>query len=272
MTPIGATRTKHGLWRAGLKRPDQCVWIPEGLGPEALTHASLLLHATTRLAVATGIASIWARDPFATHAGTRLLRSGSGDRFVLGLGVSHRLVVDPLRGHDYQSPRQAVDGYLTQLEGLDESNRDSGPRVIAALGPKMLDMAADHGTGVLTYLTTVEHTVDARRLSGGHLSVEIPASIGDRDQTRASARRHLSTYLGLENYQASFRRLGFTEDDFADNGSDRLVDTIVAQGTVDDIRAKVRERLEAGADHVAIQPLNGDTLSELLEAGAAAFT
>ncbi len=249
-----------------------CVWIPEGLGHEALTHASLLLHATNDIAVATGIANIWARDPFAAHAGTRLLRDGHDGRFVLGLGVSHRLVVDSLRGHAYERPVDAMDGYLTQLEDLDDSGSTSGPRVIAALGPRMLDLAASHGVGVLTYLTTIEHTVDARnRLPDNHLSVEMPVAIGSPTDTRASARRHLSGYLGLENYQASFLRLGFTDDDFANNGSDRLVDTIVAQGTIDGISARVEERLQAGADHVAIQPLDQTTLTGLLDTGAAAL-
>lgn len=249
-----------------------CVWIPEGLGHEALTHASMLLHATTDLIVATGIASIWARDPFATHAGSRLLRSGHDDRFILGLGVSHRLVVGALRGHDYNRPLAAMDGYLNQLEGLDESSASCGPRVIAALGPRMLDLAAAHRTGVLTYLTTVEHTADARdRLGDSHLSAEIPVAIGSPSDARVSARRHLAGYLGLENYQASFRRLGFTDADLTDNGSDRLVDTIVTHGTIDNIRARVHERREAGADHVAIQPLDRTTLIGLLDAGVTAF-
>ena len=247
-----------------------CVWLPEALGYEALTHASLILAGTSTLPVATGIASIWARDAMATHAGTRLLRAAYDGRFVIGLGVSHRVVVDGLRGHDYAKPVTAMTGYLEQLEALDDSMGDTGPRVIAGLGPRMLDLAVEHHAGVLTYLTTPGHTADARRRMGdGHLSVELPVVIGDDAEARSTARKHLSTYLSLENYRASFLRLGFSEEDMADHGSDRLLDGVFSLGTLDAVRRAVRQRLDAGADHVALHPLDRSTLDQVLGTTAA---
>jgi probable F420-dependent oxidoreductase len=246
-----------------------CLWLPEGMGHEVLTHASMLLHATTRLPVASGIASIWARDPLATHAGTRLLREAHGGRFLLGLGVSHRLVVDSLRGHTYGRPVTAMGDYLMQLESLDQSFGDSGPRIIAALGPRMIDLAAEHGAGILTYLTTAEHTAATRhRYPSGHLSVEIPIVIGAQAPNRARARNHLATYLALENYRASFLRQGFKEADLEDQGSDRLIDTLVIHGDLADVHREILRRRSAGADHVALHPLDEASLSLLLSGTA----
>ena len=245
------------------------VWIPEGLGYEALTHASLLLSASTRIAVATGIANMWARDAYAAHAGTRLLRAAHDDRFLLGLGVSHRLVVESVRNQGFQSPIATLVSYLDRLDQLD-SREDAGPRVIAALGPRMLDLAAERGLGVLTYLTTADHTRSARqRLGSAHLSVHLPV-VADTDASRARtvARSYLAPYLALENYRISFQRQGYHDGDLDDGGSDRLVDALVTHGTIDRILAAVQTRQSAGADHVALQPLDQSSTLAVLESFA----
>jgi probable F420-dependent oxidoreductase len=248
------------------------IWFPEGFGPEAMSHASLLLHATSRIAVATGIASIWARDAFAAHMGARALRGAHDDRFVLGLGVSHRNVVDGLRGHTYARPLDAVAAYLDALARFDEDPGPCGPRVIAALGPKMVDLAAARGVGAITYLTTAEHTADARRrLGSGHLTVEVSCVVGDPAAGREVARRHMQRYVRLENYRNSWLRQGFTDDEL-DGPSDRLVDAVSAFGSIGDIAAVVRARHEAGADHVCLQPLDAASMDAVLAAGASAFT
>jgi probable F420-dependent oxidoreductase len=263
-SPADALALARRVEEAGLG----CLWIPEGIGWEALTHAALLLGATSTLPVATGIASIWARDALAAHSGTRLLRAAWQERFVLGLGVSHRLVVDFVRGQGYRQPLTAMTGYLRQLAELDVGSGSCGPVVIAALGPRMLDLATATGSGVLTYLTTVEHTADSRRRLGAtYLGVELPVVVtADQSRARRVARRHLATYLNLENYVASLRRLGFSDSDLSDGGSDRLIDSLVSYGSPDDVRAAVAARLEAGADHVAVQPLDNSSLDALLAA------
>ncbi|MGW1836242.1 LLM class F420-dependent oxidoreductase [Streptomyces sp. BBFR2] len=241
------------------------LWVGEGpTSKEAFTHAGLLLAATERLTVATGIANIWARDAAAAGAATRTLAEAYDGRFLLGLGASHAPLVG-VRGHTYTKPLAAMRGYLDAMDGAayegPDPVREPG-RVLAALGPKMLELARDRASGAHPYFVPVEHTVTAREVLGdGPLLAPEQAVLLESDPATARAvarERHVSRYLTLPNYVGNLRRFGFGDEDFADGGSDRLVDALVAWGDVDAIRRRVRAHLDAGADHVAVQPLTAD--------------
>ncbi len=244
------------------------LWTPEAYGREAMTGAQLLLAASTSLVVATGIASIYARDAMATGAAARTLAEASHGRFVLGLGVSHRPLVERARKGTYDPPIAAMTRYLDELASaplLSAEHAVEVPVVLAALGPKMLALAASQTDGALPYLVTVEHTEIARGALGpdGFLAVEQAVVLGeDRDEFLRRAHEHLNVYTGLENYRASWRRLGFGDDDFVRGGSDRLCDALVVHGGTDAVEKKVAEHRDAGADHVCLQVL-GSSLVEL---------
>lgn len=240
------------------------IWLPEAVGRDPFVHASLLLSATSRLVLATGIASIYSRDAMAMAAAQKTVESAFPGRFVLGLGVSHQPMVEGVRGHTYERPLVAMGRYLDAMDGaLFAATAPSTPtrRVLAALGPKMLGLAASRTDGAHPYLVPVEHTAIAREvLGGGPLLCPEQAVVLETDpaEARAIARQHLSIYLGLPNYANNWRRLGLGDDDIADGGSDRLVDALVAWGTADTVRSRVQAHLDAGADHVAIQVLTAD--------------
>jgi probable F420-dependent oxidoreductase len=237
------------------------VWIPESRGRESFTNASLLLAATRRLVVATGITNMYGRDPLAMAAAQRTLAESCPDRFLLGIGVSHAPTVEGLRGHRYQRPLTTLRAYLDAMDAapfLAAPPVTEPPRVLAALGPQMLRLSADRAWGAHPYFVPVEHTAQARRiLREGPLLAPEQAVVLETDPVRARqvARLHTSVYLALPNYANNLRRLGFSEQDLANGGSDRLVDAIVAWGDVNAIAGRVRAHLEAGADHVSVQVL-----------------
>jgi probable F420-dependent oxidoreductase len=234
------------------------VWFPESVGSkEAFAHAALLLDASERLVVGSGIASIHARDGVAMALGGRTLEEAHPGRFVLGIGVSHAPSVTA-RGGTYGKPIGQMRAYLDAMDGA----MWAGPAaerpalVLAALGPRMLDLAAERADGAHPYFVPVEHTRFAReRLGPGPvLVVEVTAVIDD-DQRRGreTARAFATRYLALPNYANNLRRLGYADDDVAGGGSDRLLDAVVIQGSADAVAARVREHLDAGADHVVVQ-------------------
>jgi len=242
------------------------LWIGEAVYREPLTSAAVLLSATNRMVVATGIANIWARDPVTMTAAQLTLAEAYPERFLLGLGVSHARLVQGLRGHRYQRPLTTMRRYLDAMDEAAEAYRAVTPterpaRVLAALGQKMLALAAERADGAHPYLVTPEHTAKARAQLGPDrwlLPEQAVVLEADPEQARAVARRHLSRYLDLPNYTNNLRRLGFTDDDLAGRGSDRLVDAIVAWGDVEAIKRRVMEHLDAGANHVAIQVFDAD--------------
>jgi len=244
------------------------IWAPEAYGREAMTGALLLLEASSTLVVATGIASIYARDAMAAAAASRTLAERSSERFVLGLGVSHRPLVERTRGGVYDPPLEAMSRYLDAYEGASvlSAERDVAPPVVlAALGPKMLHLATTRTDGALTYLVTTEHTARARSALGpdSFLAVEQSVVLGEeRDEFLRRAHEHLNWYTGLENYRASWRRLGFGDEDFVRGGSERLCDAIVAHGDADAIVRRVGEHMAVGADHVCLQVL-GASVAEV---------
>jgi len=241
------------------------LWTGEAVGREVLTAAHLLLGATDSLVVATGIANIWARDALAMAAGQLALGEAFPGRFILGIGVSHAPLLD-VRGQDYGKPLAFMRAYLDGMDhGYDVyravKSEAAPPRVLAALGPKMLELAGTRADGAHTYFVPPEHTAKAREILGpGKLLVpeQVCVLSTEPNAAREIARRHTTSYLRLANYRANLARFGFGDDDFADGGNDRLVDTICAWGDVDAVAARVRAHLDAGADHVAVQVLVDD--------------
>jgi probable F420-dependent oxidoreductase len=240
------------------------LWIPEAMGREALTHAGLLLAGTRRLPVATGIANIWARDAMAMAGAEKTLDEAYPGRFLLGLGVSHAPLVQAMRGHTYEKPLSFMRSYLDAMDAapfLAVPPSLPPERVIGALAPKMLALAAERTAGAHPYFVPPEHTARAREIMGaGALLAPEQALVleTDAEKARAIARAHMSIYLGLPNYLRNLHSLGFGDDDVRDGGSDRLVDAIVAWGDVDALRARVRAHHAAGADHVCVQVLPAD--------------
>jgi probable F420-dependent oxidoreductase len=246
----------------------RALWLPEAWGREAMTGALLVLERSTELVVATGIASIYARDAMATASSSRTLASLSEGRFVLGLGVSHRPLVERGRGGVYDPPMAAMSSYLEALAAapvLSAEHDVSVPTVLAALGPRMLRLSAERTDGALSYLVTVAHTERARATLGPDAFLAVEQSVvlgGDREEFLRRAHEHLNIYTGLDNYRANWRRLGFGEEDFVRGGSERLCDELVVHGDVESIGRRVDEHLRAGADHVCVQVL-GATLTEV---------
>ncbi len=239
------------------------LWFGEAYGREAFTAAALYLGASRRMAVATGIANIHARDAMATAAAARTLGAAYDGRFVLGLGVSHRPLVERMRGHDYGQPLSAMRSYLQALAGATYAVAGTEPMpttVLAALGPKMLALAGEQADGAHPYLVTPEHTALARAALGPDkvLAVEQAVVLDDDVEVwRRRAHWHLEIYTGLPNYRLSWQRLGFGEADWVRGGSERLKLALVTRG-VEAARARVRAHLDAGASHVCVQVLGAD--------------
>jgi probable F420-dependent oxidoreductase len=242
------------------------LWLNEATGRDPFVMAGLLLSATSSLTVALGIANIYARDAMTTAAAQKTLAEAYPDRFLLGLGVSSPVLVEKVRGHDYTQPYSYMQAYLDAMDRapFNAVGAATPPeRVLAALGPKMLALSASHANGAHPYLTTPEHTRTARQILGpdARLAPEQMVVLEtDPETARAISRSFVSFYLRAPGYLANLRRLGFSDDDWADpkNPTDRLVDEIVAWGTIDKVVGRIDEHLAAGADHVCVQVLRGD--------------
>lgn len=240
------------------------LWIPEAIGRDPFTLLGYLAARTDRIILATGIANIYARDAMAMRASQQTLGELTGGRFLLGLGVSHQHLVSGVRQHEYLKPVPAMSGYLDAMESaLYRGPEPTEPpsTVLAALRPPMLRLARDKAAGAHPYFTPPEHTARARKILGPDrwLAPEQKVLLEtDPDKARAVARTAMQIYLGLPNYQNNLKWLGFTDDDIANGGSDRLVDAIVAWGDEAALTRRIRAHYEAGADHVCIQPLRPD--------------
>ena len=235
------------------------VWIPESLGSkEVFAHSSILLGASERAIVAPGIASIYARDPMAMANGARALAEAYPGRFVLGIGVSHAPSVT-MRGGSYGKPVETMAAYLDGMAAAAYAGPDSGepvPLVLAALGPRMLELAAERTDGAHPYFVPIEHTPVARAAVGAEacLAVEQTAVLStSADDARRIGRAFAKHYLALPNYANNLRRLGWSDEDIANEGSDRLIDAVIAWGDIDAIVARVKAHLDGGADHVCVQ-------------------
>jgi probable F420-dependent oxidoreductase len=240
------------------------VWMPEAIGREVMTAAGLLLAATRRIVIATGIANIWARDAMTMAAAQKTLCEAYPNRFLLGVGVSHAPMVEGLRGHRYHRPLSAMRTYLQAMDKalyVAPAPQGETPRVIGALAPKMLKLSGELADGAHPYFVPPEHSVHARSILGkGPLLAPEQAAVLETDpsKARAIARAHMAMYLELPNYVSNLKRLGFTDADVENGGSDRLVDAIVAWGDIDAVVKRVRSHHDAGADHVCLQMLGSD--------------
>lgn len=235
------------------------VWIPESLGSkDVMAHAAILLGAGSRAIVAPGIASIYARDPMAMANGAKALADAHPGRFVLGIGVSHAPSVQ-LRGSDYGKPIETMTAYLDAMASAQYAGPEPAepvPLVLAALGPRMLQLAATRADGAHPYFVPVEHTPIARAALGADpcLAVEQTAVLStDPGEARRIGRAFARHYLALPNYANNLRRLGWSDEDIANDGSDRLIDAVIAWGDVDAIVSRVQAHLDGGADHVCVQ-------------------
>ncbi|MEU4925958.1 LLM class F420-dependent oxidoreductase [Streptomyces yokosukanensis] len=258
---------RYGIWSHGLRDEDPslraeigdtaaeleqlgygAVWLG---GSTAARHAVPLLETTSTLAVGTSIQSIWQYEAAESAAAFAEVEAAHPGRFVLGLGISHAKLHE-----QYRRPYSALVAYL---DALDEAGVPANRRVLAALGPKTLDLAGTRAAGAIPYLVTPEHTARAREILGGSalLAPEFKVVLeSDPGKARAAARDVLARYLALPNYTDTWLRLGFTEKDLEDGGSDRLVDAFFAWGDESRIRSRIEAFHEAGADHVALQVID----------------
>lgn len=239
------------------------IWIPEAMGREAMTNAALLLSGTKKAVIATGIASIWARDAMACAAAQKTLCEAFDGRFLLGLGVSHAPMV-AVRGQEYDKPLTAMRKYLDAMDAapfMAVAPAEAPKRVLAALHPKMLELARERANGSHTYFVPPEHTAWARERLGTEAILAVEQTVvleTDAQRAREIGRRFMSVYLGLPNYVRNLKRLGYTDEDISNGGSNRLVDAIVAWGDEEAIRRRIQAHLDAGASHVCVQVLDAD--------------
>ena len=264
---------RHGVWYAADKlKPNEWVrflqevealgydalWHSESRHYEAMSFGAFALSNTTKLNIGTSIANIYARDAISSASAAATLNEFSDGRYILGLGVSHVPLVENLRGHEYRKPVTSMRRYLSQMRTAgDDANQ--WPVTIAALGPKMLELSAEMTQGALPYNVTPEHTAKAASILSPDqwLVVEQKFCLeSDATKARTLAREELARYMALPNYVNNWRRLGFTDDDFANGGSDRFMDAMVVWGDEDTIRERMREHFDAGATHVCIQPVH----------------
>ena len=239
------------------------LWYPESRGFESIALAGFLLANSERLTIGSSIANIYARDAFTARRALATLNALRGGRFALGLGVSHIPLVEGLRGHRYDKPVPAMRAYLEGIRKGGDAALE-GPVLLAALGPKMLALAAAQADGAVPYNVTPEHTRQAAAVLGPGkvLAVEQKVCVEtDRARARALGRRELARYMALPNYVNNWLRLGFTEAELADGGSDRFIDAMVLSGDADAVKRGLRAHFEAGATHVCLQPVteDGDT-------------
>ena len=235
------------------------IWI--GGSPDAdLAWVDAALANTDSVQLATGIVNIWTAPAPAVAESFQRIESAHPGRFLLGIGAGHQE-----HTQEYAKPYDALVSYLDEL---DAAMVPTSRRVLAALGPRVLRLSAERSAGAHPYLTTPEHTAKARELVGNSVFLAPEHKVvltTDRNEARAIGRRYLEHYLTLSNYVNNFLRMGFTEDDVRKPGSDKLVDAMVAYGTPDAIAQRLNEHLEAGADHVGVQVLDGWPEDKLLQ-------
>jgi probable F420-dependent oxidoreductase len=263
---------RYGVWTFGVVKPEQAVEI-EKLGYGAVwiggspagdvNYVEPILERTESLQVATGIVNVWTAPAKQVAEAYHRIEDAYPGRVLLGVGIGH-----PEHTDEYRKPYEVLVEYL---DVLDEECVPTSRRVVAALGPKVLKLSAQRSAGAHPYLTTPEHTAQARDVIGNSVFLAPEHKVvltTDADEARAIGRETVDFYLNLSNYLNNWKRLGFTDDDIAKPGSDKLIDAVVAHGTADDIAKRLGEHLDAGADHVTIQVLGGwdkliPTLTEL---------
>jgi len=268
--------TGSGVWSSSLRHGDageiaaaaaeleslgyDALWIPD-VGGDVFGAVAHLLESTQSTIIATGILNLWLHTPEETAQQHAALTAQHGDRFLVGIGIGHALMIDRVIAEGtYQQPLAHTRAFL---DGLDAADVPLAPqnRALAALGPKMLELAATRTAGAHPYLVTPEHSRIARQALGPDVLVATEQGVvleTDAEKARAIARSHLVRYMVLPNYTNNWKRLGFTDDDIADGGTDRLVDALVVWGDEATIAERVQAHRDAGADHVCVQVLTDD--------------
>jgi probable F420-dependent oxidoreductase len=260
LTPAQLTELAQQTERLGYA----ALWYPEVLSYESFALGSFLLQQTETLIIASGIANIYARDATAAKQGQHTLATLSGGRFLLGLGVSHVPLVEDTRGHHYRQPVETMRAYLDAMDkaaAIAPQLEEPPPTVLAALGPQMTALAAARTAGALPYNVTPEHTARARAILGPDkwLCVEQKVLMStDATKAREVARQTLAFYMPLPNYRNNWMRLGFSEQELADGGSERFLDAMVAWGDASVLQQRIQAHFDAGASHVCIQALRAD--------------
>jgi probable F420-dependent oxidoreductase len=241
------------------------LWVPEAVGRDPFSIIAFIAASTQKLVLATGIANIYARDPMTMKAIRKTMGELAPGRFVMGLGVSHAHLVHKVRGHEYSSkPVSTMRAYLEAMDSalyMGPEPAIEAPIVLAALRQNMLKLSAEKARGAHPYFVTPDHTRRARAILGAEAWLcpeQMVLMETDAGKARAVARKQMAIYVGLPNYQNNLRELGFGDADFADGGSDRLVDAIVAWGDEAAIRERIGAHHDAGANHVCIQALRPD--------------
>ena len=257
-----ADKLTPAAWSGFIKKVETLgygtLWYSESRGFESMALGSFLLSQSETICIGSSIANIYARDAYASRQGLHTLSQISGNRFILGLGVSHIPLVEKVRGHTYTKPLSTMRNYLERIYE-DDNDSDSWPIVLAALGPRMLALSAELTRGAVPYNVTPEHTARAKEILGPNkwLAVEQKVCLETSPTTaRALGRGELERYLGLLNYRRCWLSLGFSEDDLDHGGSDRFIDAMVVSGSVDAIQRRLDEHFDAGATHVCIQPVH----------------
>jgi probable F420-dependent oxidoreductase len=234
------------------------LWYPESRGYESFTVAGYMLSHTKTLKIGSSIASIYARDAFTSRRGMISLNQLYGDRFILGLGVSHVPMVEGIRGHVYEKPVPAMRAYLNGI-AKGEADAAKFPICLAALGPLMLKLAGQMTQGAVPYNTIPKHTAEAAKILGPNkwLAIEQKVLIETNPtKARALGREELSRYLVLDNYRNAWFGMGFTESDLSNGGSDRFIDAMMLWGDAETVKSGLQAHFTAGATHVAIQPVH----------------
>jgi probable F420-dependent oxidoreductase len=274
MSPAPPQLGRFGIWRRHQEGHQpageieqlgySAIWV--GGTPSVPDDVRTFLDSTSAVTVLSGIANVWKQEPDEVAAGHGELRDAFGERFLLGIGIGH-----PEATAEYKSPLAKMREYL---DGLDAAERPvpRDQRLMAAIGPKMIELAAQRTLGTHPYFTTVEHTRFAREKAGPDRLVAPEVAVvvdPDPESGRAKARDYAALYLGLTNYASNLLRFGFTEQDLADGGSDRLIDAVIPHGSAEAVAEAVRAHIEAGADHVCLQPKGGDDLADYRALAAA---
>ena len=239
------------------------LWVPEIMGREIFSLSTYVLSQTERLTVGTGVAIAYTYEPIAAMGAARTLSELFDNRFILGLGVSNK-TYNTRRGVGYEKPVSFMRDYVAKMKAAPYNApkpTHEPPIVLAAMMPKMLQLAASETQGTLTYFTTTEQVAGYRKAIGPKpwlAAVQLVMLETDATKARASARRYMQIYMAIEHYIHRLRALGYNDNDFAEGGSDRLVDAIVAWGNEGRLRAHVDAQFRAGANHVCIVPLRSD--------------
>lgn len=259
MTTAEATRFARLVEQLGYG----ALWLPETTGRDPFAHIGHLAASTPRLTFATGIANIHHRHPGAMIQAATTLAEQSEDRFLLGLGVSHAPMVEGIRGLDFSKPVATMRRYLEAMAASPYSAvapRRPVPRLVGALGPKMIALSGECADGIHPYWTTPAHTRAARDILGADKLICVEQKVvltTDADAFRRTTSKALRAYVGLPNYRNNWLRLGFSDEEI-DRLDDRFLDALVAWGDADRVRDRIEAHLAAGADHVCIQPMTPD--------------